>query len=86
MAIAKADSLKSVTLKEYFQTIKATHLSVVAKSIHFKRDEEYLGYILRSQKNQESEVSMDSPVLLDGKHGKDWVGSTPSLNWTEGFK
>ena len=81
MAIAKGDSLKSISLTDYINQIGATHISTKPKSVHFKKGDEYLGYINRSTKNQGREISMTDPILLDGKHEKDWLGSTPDLNW-----
>jgi hypothetical protein len=81
MAIAKGDTLKSISLTDYINQLNATHISVKPKSVHFKKDDEYLGYINRSSKNQGREISMTDPILLDGKYEKDWLGSTPDLNW-----
>ncbi len=81
MAIAKGDSLKSISLADYINQIGATHISAKPKSVHFKKGDEYLGYINRSTKNQGREIAMTDPILLDGKYEKDWLGSTPDLKW-----
>jgi hypothetical protein len=82
MAIAKGDSLKSVTLLDYFNSIKATAYAVKDKSIHFQGENDvYLGYIIRSTKNQSNDIDMSQPVLLDGKYGMDWVGVQADMTW-----
>jgi hypothetical protein len=82
MAIAKGDSLKSVTLLDYFNSIKATAYAVKDKSIHFQGENDvYLGYIIRSTKNQTKDIDMSQPVLLDGKYGMDWVGVQADMTW-----
>jgi hypothetical protein len=84
MAIAKGDSLKSITLKDYFNSIKATAYAVKDKSIHFQGEGDvYLGYIIRSSKNQGTDIDMSQPVLLDGKHGMDWLGVQAEMTWVK---
>lgn len=84
MAIAKGDSLKSVTLLDYFNSIKATAYAVKDKSIHFQGENDvYLGYIIRSTKNQSNDIDMSQPVLLDGKYGMDWVGVQADMTWVK---
>ena len=84
MAIAKGDSLKSVTLMDYFNTIKATAYAVKDKSIHFQGEGDvYLGYIIRSSKNQGTTVDMNQPILLDGKYGMDWLGVPADMVWVK---
>ena len=84
MAIAKGDSLKSVTLLDYFNSIKATAYAVKDKSIHFQGENDvYLGYIIRSTKNQTKDLDMSQPVLLDGKYGMDWVGVQADMTWVK---
>jgi hypothetical protein len=84
MAIAKGDSLKSVTLLDYFNSIKATAYAVKDKSIHFQGENDvYLGYIIRSTKNQTKDIDMSQPVLLDGKYGMDWVGVQADMTWVK---
>ena len=84
MAIAKGDSLQSITLLDYFNSIKATAYAVKDKSIHFQGENEvYLGYIIRSTKNQNEDIDMSQPVLLDGKYGMDWVGVHADMTWVK---
>jgi hypothetical protein len=84
MAIAKADSLESVTLREYMNSVKAEFYSATEKSVHFSdKDQNYLGYVIRSTKNRLTVISLDQPILLDGKHGKDWLGVPSNLTWVK---
>lgn len=93
MAIKKGDSLKSMILADYFNIVQANQYDAKPKSVHFRKvefdengevipgTEVYLGYIIRSSKNQETEVDWNQPVLLDGAHGADWLGVSPSMDW-----
>ena len=81
MAIKKGDSLKSMVLADYYNLIDATEYAVKEKSIHFRKADVYLGYIIRSSNNQKVEVDWNQPVLLEGKHGADWLGVTPKMDW-----
>lgn len=81
MAIKKGDSLKSMILADYFNIVQATEYAVKDKSIHFRNGENYLGYIIRSTNNQKVDIDWNQPVLLDGKHGADWLGVTPQMEW-----
>lgn len=82
MAISKGESLKSMSVGEYINSIGATQLAIKPKSVHFKKGEEYLGYVNRSSKNQGQDLKMTDPVLIDGKYGKDWIGVPPNMEWT----
>ena len=93
MAIKKGDSLKSTILADYYNLIAANQYDFRPKSIHFSQVEFddkgepiessriYLGYIIRSSKNQEIEVDWNQPVLLEGAHGADWLGVSPKMEW-----
>jgi hypothetical protein len=91
MAIKKGEDLKTQTLADYYKTIGATDYAVKDKSIHFRKGEIYLGFIIRSTDNKELAIvdkddnlvdsAWELPLVLDGKHGADWLGVPSKMNW-----
>ena len=87
MAIAKGDSLKSITLRDYMKSVGAAEYALSnSKSVVLLRDagEVYLGYVMRSKTHKLGDVSLNDNILLDGAHGKDWLSGPMNHKWTKG--
>jgi hypothetical protein len=86
MAIKKGEDLDTTTFGQYFKKVGATEFGIKEKSMHFFKEEIYLGFINRSNKNKKlnldemtDEQIFELPILLEGMHGADWFATPPDM-------